>query len=395
MPAAVRQPPRRLEGDRQRHQQQERALGERRQVLGLAVAVVVLLVGRADRHPHREQREQRGHEVGARVDRLGHEGQRAGGQAGGQLDRHQERGRRDADQRRASHRPAVGGLGHVHILPGGRNRLATGPRRRPFSCASSSFSLIARAARPRWLMASFSSGLELGHRPLVAGVVVGHEGRVVAEAAAAARLVGERSLAAAVHHALPAAGLDVGDRADVRHAGVAPGRDLGQQLGQVLLVARVLTGVARRPHPRRPAQRGGLDARVVGERGPAGGRGGRARLGERVLREGRARLRRERHVRRQRLELDRQHDLRQLAQLVVVAGGEDEPHGPRAAQAAAATASCWAARSSSMPAAARASSSSSDARDSGVRSAVACTSTSPPSPVITTLASTSAWESSE
>ena len=45
--------------------------------------------------------------------------------------------------------------------------------------------------------------------------------------------------------------------------------------------------------------------------------------------------------------------------------------------------------------AASASSASRFARDSGVRSAVACTSTSPPSPVMTTLASTSAVESSE
>jgi len=43
---------------------------------------------------------------------------------------------------------------------------------------------------------------------------------------------------------------------------------------------------------------------------------------------------------------------------------------------------------------ARPRSSSSEARESGVRSAVACTSTRPPSPVITTLASTSALESS-
>ena len=49
-------------------------------------------------------------------------------------------------------------------------------------------SISARAARPRWLIASFSSGRQLGHRAPVV-VVVGHEGRVVAEAAVAARLV--------------------------------------------------------------------------------------------------------------------------------------------------------------------------------------------------------------
>ena len=94
----------------------------------------------------------------------------------------------------------------------------------------------------------------------------------------------------------------------------------------------------------------------------------------------------------QRVELVRAHQPLQLAQLVWITGGEDEPH--RYAVAAP-TASSWAARSCSMPAAASASSSSSEARESGVRSAVAWTSTSPPSPVITTLASTSAVESSE
>ena len=46
---------------------------ERRQVLGLAVAVLVVAVGRPDRHPHRVQGQQRGDQVGARVDRLGDE----------------------------------------------------------------------------------------------------------------------------------------------------------------------------------------------------------------------------------------------------------------------------------------------------------------------------------
>ena len=59
-----------------------------------------------------------------------------------------------------------------------------------------------------------------------------------------------------------------------------------------------------------------------------------------------------------------------------------------------ATRSCTC-RKREIPISARPSSSSSEARESGVRSAVACTSTRPPSPVITTLASTSAVESSE
>ena len=69
---------------------------------------------------------------------------------------------------------------------------------------------------------------------------------------------------------------------------------------------------------------------------------------------------------------------------------------PPAASAASPSpiASSCTTRSCSIPAAASASSSSRCARDSGVRSAVACTSTRPPSPVITTFASTSAVESS-
>ena len=46
-------------------------------MLGLAVAVVVLAVGGADRDPHREQRQQGGDEVGRRVRRLGDEAERA------------------------------------------------------------------------------------------------------------------------------------------------------------------------------------------------------------------------------------------------------------------------------------------------------------------------------
>ena len=63
---AARQPADRLVPDEQRHEHQERALPERRQVLGLAVPVVVLAVGRAHRDPHREEGEQRRDKVGAR-----------------------------------------------------------------------------------------------------------------------------------------------------------------------------------------------------------------------------------------------------------------------------------------------------------------------------------------
>src|SRR4029077_8603708 len=97
-------------------------------------------------------------------------------------------------------------------------------------------------------------------------------------------------------------------------------------------------------------------------------------------------LRRQLDPLRQRLQLHPGPQFAHLAQLVLIARGEDPPPVP-------ATRSCtW--RSLEMPISARPSNSSSEARESGVRSPVACTSTRPPSPVITTLASTSALESS-
>jgi hypothetical protein len=107
--AAVDQPPRRLARDRERHEQQEGALAERGQVLGLPVAVVVLAVGRPDRHADGEEGEQRRHEVGARVHRLGEEGERAGGEAGDELDRHEEDRGGDAQGRGALARACAGG----------------------------------------------------------------------------------------------------------------------------------------------------------------------------------------------------------------------------------------------------------------------------------------------
>ena len=109
--------------------------------------------------------------------------------------------------------------------------------------------------------------------------------------------------------------------------------------------------------------------------GAPGRRRGGARLAERVLREGLARLRAA--ARRRRAAADDLvpgQQLGELAHLVRVAGREHEPHqaggalGDRALLRGAQLGRC--------PAPASASSSSRCARESGVRSAVACTSTS-------------------
>ena len=66
-----RDPRRRLPDDQHGCADEDGGLGERRQVLGLSVAVVVPAVGRANRVPDGVEREQRGDEVGSRVQRLG------------------------------------------------------------------------------------------------------------------------------------------------------------------------------------------------------------------------------------------------------------------------------------------------------------------------------------
>ena len=62
---------------------EERRLGERGEVLRLAVAVLVRDVGGPRRDADREEREQRRDEVGARVQRLGDEPEAVGREADG------------------------------------------------------------------------------------------------------------------------------------------------------------------------------------------------------------------------------------------------------------------------------------------------------------------------
>ena len=161
----------RLGADREREEQQHRALPQRGEVLGLAVAVVVLLVGRADRDADGEERQQRGDEVRGGVRRLGEEGERAGGEAGAELERDQEAGGDDAEPGGARARGRrrlvrVDGVGALTRAP----RSSSHARQRARGAA---------AVRDRVLLGV----AQLGHRAAV-GRVGGQERRVVAEAAA-------------------------------------------------------------------------------------------------------------------------------------------------------------------------------------------------------------------
>ena len=167
---------------------------------------------------------------------------------------------------------------------------------------------------------------ELGHRaPVVA--VVGDEDRVVAEAArrrgaAAASVPVQRpsKTRSSRSRSTSAMRADVGQRAARRARSAS-------SLARFSASVASLAGEARRAHAGRAAERGGLDARVVGERRRAGRRGRGARLGA-------ARCRRTSSpvsggsstVVGQRRDLVRGEQRGELAHLVRVAGGEDEPH---------------------------------------------------------------------
>src|SRR4051794_8390165 len=175
---------------------------------------------------------------------------------------------------------------------------------------------------------------ELGHR--APGRVVGDEDRVVPEAAAARRLGGQRPPAAALEEALLAAGRHVGDHADV--AGAAARRRLAVELREVLCFRRRLTGEPCGPHAGAPAERLGLYPGVVGDRRNRAvaarfapvlreQRRGGPGLDERVLGVGLAGLLRAAGVRRQRRQVDAGQQPLELAELVGVTGGEQQPQG--------------------------------------------------------------------
>src|SRR5689334_25370512 len=104
---------------------------------------------------------------------------------------------------------------------------------------------------------------ELRHRALVVGTgVVGHERRVVAEATTAPGSLGQPTLAAALEEVLGAVRLDQRQRAVIgRPPVLSRRRDLAQQLGQVLLVARAGASVAGRMDSGTPTEARRLNPR--------------------------------------------------------------------------------------------------------------------------------------
>ena len=99
--AGAGQPRDRGRRDEEADQDQEGRLGERSEVLCLAVAILVADVRGTTCDAEREEREQRRDEVGSRVGRLGDEAKAACRKADDELQRNESRGRTDRDERRA------------------------------------------------------------------------------------------------------------------------------------------------------------------------------------------------------------------------------------------------------------------------------------------------------
>ena len=173
-----------------------------------------------------------------------------------------------------------------------------------------------------------------------------------------------------------------------RPVGVAA--QFGKQLGIVAGVGFGVAGVACRMHPRRAAECANAQAGVVGECRQAAMLRGVAGLGQGVLDEGAVRLfgfGNAEIALRDDFEAERGKERIQLLHLLGVVGGENEFFH-------AASALSWAATSWRMPSVARSSSTFICSRVNGSPSAVPCTSTMPPAPVITTFMSVSQPESS-
>ena len=132
----------RLEDDHARADEDQHRLDRRREVLDLVVAVGVVDVGGLVGRAHRDVGDDRRDQVDRRVHRLGDDRHRAGDRAGRELEHDQDRVRGDRQRRRAG----------LDRAPAG----AAGDQRTGHHCSISASS--SRAARPRWLIASFSCG---------------------------------------------------------------------------------------------------------------------------------------------------------------------------------------------------------------------------------------------
>ncbi len=217
-----------------------------------------------------------------------------------------------------------------------------------------------------------------------ARLAVRHEDRVVAEALVSSSAVRDRAVQRPCRAHLAAVGSEHDELAHVARAAVRLPVELEEKLRDAVL------GPPGRVHAGPPAERGDLDAGVLARDPRVGGsvRAAVPGLDPRVVEERRAVL--DRLVGRlEERDLPLRKRSAKLAELVLVARREKKVHAGGVAAACA-----CAAASSSIPPAARSSSASSSSREKGSRSAVACTSTSLPSPVMTTFMSVSALESS-
>ena len=97
-----REPRDRERGDGDADEREHSRLRQRREMLGLAVPVLVPFVGRPAGDADREEREQRGDEIRAGVQRLGDQPEAAAREARAELERDEHGRRADRDERRAA-----------------------------------------------------------------------------------------------------------------------------------------------------------------------------------------------------------------------------------------------------------------------------------------------------
>ncbi len=101
MASARAEPVVRLVHDENAAADQDRRLAERGQVLRARVPVLVALIRRLARQPDREERQERGDDIAARLDPRGDQPEAAGDHARDELQQHQRSGREDRNNRGA------------------------------------------------------------------------------------------------------------------------------------------------------------------------------------------------------------------------------------------------------------------------------------------------------